>query len=111
MAPYVNQNWKLSTELWKMESMISVMNNLLVYEEKGETDQWFYRLRQGYVECNYNPYSLQSSTTTTPSPSTVAPIAPPKTEDYEVQEYPDSKEDTKKDTEGDFVNISGNDLF
>ena len=108
MAPYVNQNWKLSTELWKMESMISVMNNLLVYEEKGEAENWFYRLSQGYIECKYNPLPLQSSTTT-PPPSTVAPL----NKDYEAQEYPDTdvKEDIKKDTEGDIVDISKNDLY
>ena len=110
MAPYVNQNWRLSTELYKMESMISVMNNLLVYEEKGVADKWFYRLRQGVIECNYNPYMLPSSTTTstttTPPPSTVAPLAPSKPdydevyeEMYKVEEYPDGKGDTKKVTE------------
>ena len=84
MAPYVNQNWRLSTELYKMESMISVMNNLLVYEEKGVADKWFYRVRQGGIECNYIPYILPSSTTT-PPPSTVAPLAPAKP-DYD-EEY------------------------
>ena len=103
MAPYVNQNWKLSTELWKMESMISVMNNLLVYEEKGEADQWFYRMRQGYIQCNYIPYPPKSSTTpTTPSPST---LARPKTDydedyDYKVQEHFSLKVDEYEDGDG-----------
>ena len=109
MAPYINQNWRLSTELYKMESMISVMDNLLVYEEKGVAEKWFYRLGQGGIECNYNPYVLPSSTT--PPPSTVAPPAPSKPdndEDYEglfyVKEYPDGNGDTKKDTkDGEYI--------
>ena len=62
-----------------MESMISVMDNLLVYEEKGEADQWFYRSEQGQevIECNYNPFNLRSSSTTsTTTPSTVATNTP-----------------------------------
>ena len=39
LAPYVNQNWKLSTELWKVENILYVMNNVLVYEEKGEAEK------------------------------------------------------------------------
>ena len=62
-----------------MESMISVMDNLLVYEEKGEADQWFYRSEQGQevIECNYNPFNLRSSSTTsTTTPSTVPTNTP-----------------------------------
>ena len=94
MAPYVNQNWKLSTELWKLESMISLMDNLLVYEEKGVADKWYYRLRQGAIECNYKPFIDPSSTTTSttlpPSPPTVAPLAPAKPgyeQDYNEDDY------------------------
>ena len=119
MAPYINQNWRLSTELYKMESMISVMDNLLVYKEKGVAEKWFYRLSQGGIECNYNPYVLPSSTTT-PPPSTVAPLAPSKPdhdEDYEdmfnVKEYPDGNGDTKKDTkDGEYIeDYSKNDPY
>ena len=117
LAPYVNQNWKLSTELWKLESMISLMDNLLVYEEKGVAEKWFYRLRQGAIECNYNPFivpsSTSSTTTTPPPPSTEAPLAlakPDYEEDYKDEVYEEInkqkeyvKGDTKKDAEdGDY---------
>ena len=75
LAPYVNQNWKLSTELWKVENILYVMNNVLVYEEKGEAEKWFYRVRQGVIECNYSPNTPSTTTTstTTISPSTTTP--------------------------------------
>ena len=75
----MQQNWRLSTELWKLESMIAVMDNLLVYEEKGVAEKWSYTVGRGSIECHYNPNIPEVSTTTTttstttPAPSTVAP--------------------------------------
>ena len=105
LAPYVNQNWKLTTELWKVENILYVMNNLLVYEEKAEVDHWFYRVRQGTIEYNYipntpattptpstTPSTTPSSTTTTAPPPTLAPLAPSYDEDYKVKEDTNSED-------------------
>ena len=57
--------------------MIAVMDNLLVYEEKGVAEKWSYTVGRGSIECHYNPnipeVSTTTTTTTTPAPSTVAP--------------------------------------
>ena len=108
MAPYVNLNARLSSQLWKMESMITGMNNLMVYEEKG-AEKWGYKMQQGFVECYYNPYGLPPvSTTTTPA----TPTAELAEEDYEYKEYPnyDSKENTKENTKESAEEDSKNDL-
>ena len=55
MAPVLNQNFKLSTKLWEVTSMISEMDNIRVLEEKNAWD-WLYEMKQGFVECRSRPW-------------------------------------------------------
>ena len=55
MAPDLNQNFKLSTKLWEVTSMISEMDNIRVLEEKNAWD-WLYEMKQGFVECRSRPW-------------------------------------------------------
>ena len=71
MAPYVrqeynliNRNWKLATELMKVESILTGMSNLQVFEERNQVESWEYTLRQGSVECYYNPASVTTAVNT-----------------------------------------------
>ena len=71
MAPYVRQeynlinwNWKLATELMKVESILTGMSNLQVFEERNQVESWEYTLRQGSVQCFYNPTSITTAVNT-----------------------------------------------
>ena len=62
MAPYVrqeynliNRNWRLATELKKVDSILSGMSNLQLFKESGEVVSWEYILMQGSVMCSYIP--------------------------------------------------------
>merc|ERR1712029_1056481 len=62
MAPYVrqeynliNRNWRLATELKKVDSILSGMSNLQLFKESGEVVSWEYSLTQGSVMCSYSP--------------------------------------------------------
>merc|ERR1711973_906750 len=62
MAPYVrqeynliNRNWRLATELKKVDSILSGMSNLQLFKESGEVVSWEYSLVQGSVMCSYIP--------------------------------------------------------
>merc|ERR1711973_674853 len=62
MAPYVrqeynliNRNWRLATELKKVDSILSGMSNLQLFKESGEVVNWEYSLMQGSVMCSYIP--------------------------------------------------------
>ena len=44
MAPDLSQNFKLSTKLWEVASMISEMDNIRVLEEKNAWD-WLYEMK------------------------------------------------------------------
>ena len=62
MAPYVrqeynliNRNWRLATELKKVDSILSGMSNLQLFKESGEVVSWEYSLMQGSVMCSYIP--------------------------------------------------------
>merc|ERR1711974_295692 len=75
LAPYVQQNWRLSTELLKLERIVSFMDNLIVYDDK-----WEYRMKQGFIECNYNPYLFPEAYD----------------DDYETKEYSYGKKNNKE---------------
>ena len=84
MAPYVrqeynliNRNWRLATELKKVDSILSGMSNLQLFKESGEVVSWEYSLTQGSVMCSYSP---------TPSEDTVY-----------INQEEDDKQETKPD--------------
>lgn len=68
MEPYVSRgwkiaihNWKLVTELEKVEDILLRMENVDLYMDDGEVVQWAYTLKEGNVLCKYNPYQLKST--------------------------------------------------
>ena len=51
MAPDCNQNRQLSTELYKLENMVSELDNLVVISKN---EEWVYKMKQGFILCSYN---------------------------------------------------------
>ena len=97
MAPGLNQNFKLSTKLWEVASMISEMDNIRVLEEKNAWE-WQYEMTQGFVECRSRLY-LRTDIQPPPAAS-LGPTIPtrfiPK---YKEDPKADIKENTEENTE------------
>ena len=104
MAPGLQQNWRLSTELREVESLVSVMNNIRVCRKQ---EVWLYRMKQGVIGCSYSLNGVPTTPTSTTSIPTAPakPTAKPAYDDYyesnESKEYPnsDSKENIEEYTD------------
>ena len=95
MAPDLNQNFKLSTKLWEVASMISEMDNIRVLEEKNAWD-WLYEMKQGFVECRPRPWlNLRTDIQWVPSSTPTNSFLPR----YKKNPNPESRENTEENSE------------
>ena len=95
MAPDLNQNFKLSTKLWEVTSMISEMDNIRVLEEKNAWD-WLYEMKQGFVECRSRPWlNLRTDLQWVPSSTPTNSFLPR----YKKNPNPESRENTEENSE------------